>query len=279
MAAIQSCRLRFAAALFAVCAVSATRAPAEEPVSAVLKAREVSFTYRSRSTPLPCHELEGRAAMILRAIGARDDLRVTATGCDQFMTSTGHIDSHDPWRSSADPYGRADVFDRDDPLDPRRNRFGARERDREQIAHVRVWLLSPVPVTAEVLKEMERDKSRRELISRVTRNPMVAMNDPIVFAAERQEVTLSRRTMKLEPKDCELLEQMGRSVFRELGVRVVRGANCHRGSLIAPEVTVEALLPVGYQLGPPPQQAEQPAPVPPAESPASASEVEAASEE
>jgi hypothetical protein len=273
MAAIQSCRGRFVAALVAACAIPGGGAFAGEPVSAVLKAREVSFTYRSGSRLFPCYELEGRVAVILRAIGARDDLQVTATGCDQFMVSRGESYERDPWRDSGDPLERSDVFDRGDPLDRRQNRYGARTRDREQTVHVRVWLLTPVPVTPEVLKEMERDKSRRELISRVTGNPMAALNDPIVFAAERQEVTLSRRTLKLEPKDCELLEQMERSVFRQLGVRIVRGANCHRGSLIAPEVTVEALLPVGYQLGPP-KESEQAAAAVPTENPAPPAEAE-----
>ena len=108
--------------------------------------------------------------------------------------------------------------------------------------------MSPVAVTPEVLAEIDRDKSRRELVSRVTGNPAAAMNDPIVFAAQRQTVTLSRQTMRLEPEDCELLEQIATNVFRELDVRVVRRSStcdARQPSAIAPQLTVEALLPTG----------------------------------
>ncbi len=238
---------------------------AEESIAAVLKAHEVGFSYRSTSVLLPCYELENRVAVILRSIGARDDVKVSATSCESFVMGNDIVYGRDDG-FGRDRYGHADPFNRADPFDRRRDRFrGARNMQREQNSYVRVWLMAPVPVTPQVLAEMDKDKSRRELISRVTGNPMAAMNDPIVFAAQRQAVTLSRKTLKLEPEDCELLEQMSRSVFRELDVRVMRGAlSCGNGrTMIAPQVTVEALLPVGYHIGPPPTAA---APQPPASS-------------
>ena len=38
-----------------------------------------------------------------------------------------------------------------------------------------------------MLAEIEKDKSRRDLISRVTGDPRAALNDPIVFPAERKQ--------------------------------------------------------------------------------------------
>jgi hypothetical protein len=207
---------------------------AEEQVEAVFKARDVNFFYRSSTAPFPCHELRGRVANILRAVGARDDIKVDVNGCEEFLSHRN------------DPFDRGDPFDRRDPFDSPTDRFRDRRAASEQSAHVRVQLMSPVVVTPAVLAEIERDKSRRELISRVTGNPAVAMNDPAVFPAHRQEVTLSRRSIRLEPEDCELLEQMTTSVFRNLDVRVVRGNfNCdsRQPSRIAPQLTVEALLP------------------------------------
>jgi hypothetical protein len=229
---------------------------ADEPVAAVFKAREVGFFYRTNNGSHPCYALEGRVATILRAVGARDDIKVDVNGCDNFSTAQ---------ESTFDRWGRERGGDRfDDPMDRFRN--DDRRREREQSAHIRVSLMTPVVVTPKVLAEIDKDKSRRELVSRVTGNPAAGMNDPIVFAAQRQEVTLSRRTIRLEPADCELLEQMTTSVFRELDVRVVRRSlNCdsRQSSNIPPQLTVEALLPTGA-LMPMPEAGREPKPAAPA---------------
>jgi hypothetical protein len=222
-------------------------AAAEEPITAVFKAREVDFTYRSSNTYLPCHEIQGRVARILSAVGARQDMEVRVHGCEDFLLQGGgtyrsrdQFDRpSDPFESSRDPFERAN-----DPFDRSTDRFAYRRSEREQMAHISVRLMTPVEVTPKVLEEIQKDKSRRELISRVTGNPMAAMNDPVVFPAQRQTVTLSRQTLKLDAADCELLEDMSRGVFRKLDVRVVRGAPNCGGSRIPPQITVEALLPV-----------------------------------
>jgi hypothetical protein len=106
-------------------------------------------------------------------------------------------------------------------------------------------MMIPIEVTPEVLAELKRDKSRRELVSHVTGNPAAKFNDPIVFMAQWQTVTLSRETIGLEPEECELLDQMSASVLRELGVRVIhRDFSCdpNRVSRIPPELVVETLL-------------------------------------
>jgi hypothetical protein len=97
------------------------------------------------------------------------------------------------------------------------------------------------------MQEMERDKSRRELVSRVTGNASAGLNDPIVFPAERRVVTLSRKTVDLDPEECELIEQISQSVFRKLNMRVVGGRpHCDRDRIsnIPLKVEVEALMPV-----------------------------------
>ena len=119
-------------------------------------------------------------------------------------------------------------------------------------------MMLPTEVTPEVLAELEKDKTRRELVSRVTGNPAARFNDPVLFQAERQLVTLSRETIGIEPEECELLDEMSVVVFRELGVRVVSmDFVCSDSSLIPPEAVVEALLPTPY-----PTSNLQPAPGP-----------------
>jgi hypothetical protein len=224
---------------------------AQEQIAAVLKLRDLRFSYRSRVAQWSCGDLEARVASILSALGARNDIQVRATGCDIAITpgddawETGR--SSDPWRTSSDdPWDMpSDRWGRSsDPWGTSSDRFRRRSAPRGQSASVRVVAMMPVAVTPEVLEEIKRDKSRRELVSRVTGNPAAALNDPIVFPAQRQLVTLSHQTIDLDPEECELLEQMSTSLFRELDIRVVRrGSSCGR-TRIAPQVTVEALMPV-----------------------------------
>ena len=110
---------------------------------------------------------------------------------------------------------------------------------------VMITAMLPTQVTPEVLAELEKDKERRELIARVSGNPAARFADPVIFPAERQQVTLSRKTLKLQAHECELLDEMATSVFREIGVEVVRrNANCDRTqqSLMPPEMVVETWM-------------------------------------
>lgn len=220
---------------------------ADAPITAVYKVQELSLHYRVPRQVLACHELQGRVANILLAIGARDDVKVDVRNCEAFMTM-GDDDMMDtlPGRSSSDPFDRGDPFNRGDQFD-RSSTYRHPATDRRPSTLIRINVQMPVEVTPAVLKEIEKDRSRRELVSRVTGNPAASMNDPIVFEAQRQEVTLSARTVRLQPEDCELLEQMGNQVFRKLNVKVTRrSASCGRDpSRIPPMMTVEALLPTG----------------------------------
>jgi hypothetical protein len=254
MTAIQGLRTGAACALMAVSwlALGADKPP-HEPITAVYKAQEFSFQYRSSNRFYPCHELEQRVAVILVAVGARDDINVKARNCDAFLIDNDN--SIDPMtvRDNMDPFER-DRFGTS-------SRFGRTNDRREQYASVRVQLMMPVEVTPQVLKEIEKDKSRRELVSRVTGNMAAAFNEPIIFEAKRQEVTLSQRTVRLRPEDCELLDQMSNSVFRRLHVKVLRRSfSCgprDSASRIAPQLIAEALLPTGSLLPMPEPEKEK----------------------
>ncbi len=215
----------------AVSSIAGSAATAAEQVAAVLKTHEVRFVYRSLVNVLACDELRNQIAMILRALGARDDVQVRINDC-QIVVIPDDIEP--PWDRSNREYPR-DIF-RD------------RDFDQRQTSHVRVQVMFPIEATPQVLAEIEKDKSRRDLISRVTGDPAAALNDPIVFPAERKQLTLPRGTIRLRPEHCELLEQMIPTVFRELGIKVVgRQLGCDRygRSRLAPKLTVEVLWPVG----------------------------------
>jgi hypothetical protein len=271
---------RGAAILPAALLAVSVQVAATEQIPAVLKMREVDFFYRSSVAVFSCPDLENRVASIFRGLGAREDVDVQVNGCDSVVfPGDGAEQQQDTWEQRQG--GSNSSFDWNASANPAGDRYGNRfansRRGPQQSSHVRVRLMMPVPVTPEILAEMEKDKSRRELVSRVTGNPSAGMNDPIVFPAERRVVTLSRKTADLDPEECELLEQMGTSVFRELDMRIVRGRpNCDRTRIshIPLKVEVETLMPfmpTGPQLLPAEGSAsepEQPAPAAPAETPA-----------
>ena len=214
----------------------------QEPIAAALKLHEADFVYRTTRNYLSCGELQNGVAVILRALGARDDVDVRVTNCmyteipDATISNDGST-----WNNQ--------VWDRSTRQQSPMERMRGETNNQSTALHIRAML--PVPANKKVLKEMEQDKARRELISRVTGNPAAALNDPIMFPATRQQVTLSHDTIKLEPEHCELLEQMMSSVLRRFDMKVVRkSTSCdpHQRSNFPPSATIEALLPVGYVL-------------------------------
>ena len=214
-------------------------------VPAVLKSREVNFVYRSNYNQLACDELRNHVAVILRALGARDDIKVRANECEAFILPDEAQMPSSAWDRSS-PRMWDPNRSMGGPMDSIRNSRGGRWRG--QTTPVHITLMMPVPVTPEIMEEVQRDKSRRELVSRVTGNPAVALDDPILFAAERREVNLSRQSIGLEAVDCELLDQMSTSVFHKLALEVKgHPLACARqeSSSFPPRLTVEALLPVG----------------------------------
>lgn len=256
--------------LSAACLMLAGAAVADAPITAVYKVQDISLHYTLPRQFQACHELQNRVANILLAVGARDDIKVDVRNCDAYMVGDDNMMDPLPGRAGSDPFDRNDPFDRGDPFNRSSSTFRNSASERRQQALIRIRLQMPAEVTPALLKEIEKDKSRRELVSRVTRNPAAAMNDPIVFEAQRREVTLSSRTVRLQPEDCELLEQMGNQLFRKLNVKVTRrSANCgpRDSTRIPPQMTVEALLPTGKIMPMPDPEKQKKSGAGPAEEP------------
>jgi hypothetical protein len=234
-----------ATASLAVCSgalAAEEAAQPQEPIAAALKLHEADFVYRTSRNYLSCSELQNGVAVILRALGARDDVDVRVTNCSYSQIPDATISNDgSTWNNQ--------VWDRSTRQQSPMERMRGETNNQSTSLHIRAML--PVPANKKVMKEMEQDKARRELISRVTGNPAAALNDPIMFPATRQQVTLSHDTIKLEPEHCELLEQMMNSVLRRFDMRVVsKNMSCdpHQRSNFPPKATIEALLPVGYVL-------------------------------
>lgn len=203
--------------------------PVEQGTPAVWKRKEIDFFYRSSLALYSCGALKDRVASIMRAVGARQDVQVRVDDCREFITPMEQ--PVDTWQGPSS----SDILNN-------------RRRAQEQRTHVRVTAYMPTVLTPAVLDEIDKDKARRELISRVTGNPAAGMNDPVVFPAKVQSVTLSRKTVGLDPVECELIDQFS-SALKRIDVRVVRrNFSCDRNNLsrIAPQLTVEALMGVQF---------------------------------
>lgn len=107
---------------------------------------------------------------------------------------------------------------------------------------VRIKVTSPVEATPQALAELEETRSTRELAARVRgeRPPDIAQE----FPAYWNTVSLYRGKLGLEAGDCSLVEQLRRSVFPKLAVRVVKeNVNCtpNQINLGRPRFEIEAL--------------------------------------
>jgi hypothetical protein len=234
-------------------------AAAPEPVTAVWKEHELSFHYASFAAAYPCHVLRSRIARVLNAVGARPDLSVTLTNCDSSIieptVANGDAAGWPRNRSGSRPDDPGSVSIHDGAGWPQGRSASAHDAYRRseplQVVDARVYLSMPAEMTPAVIAELKADRKRRELITRVTGDPLPLFDDPIVFTAQRQVVTLSHETTGIEPADCELLDQMVLTLFKTLGVRVLRrGYVCDRSwvSRIHPALDVEALLPFPSEL-------------------------------
>lgn len=215
-------------------AAPAEAAPPPSRITAVWKERRLSFNYGSASTVYECNAMEDRVASVMRAVGARDDVKVRVNGC-----------SHSP---SSDPRMNPSVGSRTTAtMNPAYDRYRSQGSalNTRQLATIYITAMLPTEVSDEVYAELEKDKSRRELVARVTGNAAARFNDPILFAAQRQRVTLSRDTIGIEAEECELLEQLTSMLLPQIDVRVVNrsGTLCSAGSSLPPQVVVEALMP------------------------------------
>lgn len=110
--------------------------------------------------------------------------------------------------------------------------------------HAFVHITGGLPMPAADAKPVASgDKSRAELLQRLGVKPSM---DQDQFPATRKVIDLSReRQARLEPGDCELMEQLSREVFPKLGLKVVDGdSRCFPNQLpiSTPRMKVSALI-------------------------------------
>jgi hypothetical protein len=163
-------------------------------VKAIWVAREVSFTYSSTTSLYYCDGLREKVKWVMKQLGVMDGYKVRIRSC--FNSGGGEV-SFGP---ILDPLSRA-----------------------EHSPRVVIEAVVPQRVTPELLAQLSERQSERELIARVRGEATVVDNAEAQFAASTRQVTFDdgSRRGRIEPGDCELIEQMRDAVFVPLGFRIV----------------------------------------------------------
>jgi hypothetical protein len=114
-----------------------------------------------------------------------------------------------------------------------------------RMPRVVIDVTSPVEATPEAIAERDKGKSTRELAARVQGKRAQAVEGADQFTANWKRVSLSRGELKLEPGDCELIDELRRKVLPKLAVRIVSdNVSCspNQVALGQPQLEVDALV-------------------------------------
>ena len=119
--------------------------------------------------------------------------------------------------------------------------------DALSIARFQIALASPVEATPENLQELTSYDTHDELVARVRGEQLASAEDLPRFPAVWKTISFARsREMRLEPGDCELVQQLRRHVLPHMSVQIVSDrVRCSEfGNIGRPQLTVSALVPV-----------------------------------
>jgi hypothetical protein len=115
------------------------------------------------------------------------------------------------------------------------------------IARFQIALASPVEATPENVQELTTYDAHAVLIARVRGEQLASAEDLPRFPAVWKTISFARsREMRLEPGDCELVQQLRRHVLPRMSVQIVSDrVQCSEfGNISRPQLTVSALVPV-----------------------------------
>jgi hypothetical protein len=112
-------------------------------------------------------------------------------------------------------------------------------------AHFDIMLESPIAATEENVNALTTYTPEQQLVARVRGDILPSAADLERFPASWQTVSFSRNlAMRLDPGDCELVEQLLRSILPRLAVQIVdNSVRCSPfGNMRPPRLTVRALV-------------------------------------
>ena len=111
-----------------------------------------------------------------------------------------------------------------------------------------IVLQAPVIATEETMRELTTYDSTDELAARVRGDSLPKAEDIERFPAVWKTVSFARDGgMRLDPGDCELVQQLRRQILPRMSVQIVRNdVHCSSafGNITPPRLTVSALVPL-----------------------------------
>lgn len=119
--------------------------------------------------------------------------------------------------------------------------------DELSTARFQIVLASPVEATQENVAALTTYDAHDELAARVRGEQLASAEDLPRFPAVWKTISFARsREMRLEPGDCELVQQLRRHILPRLSVQIVSDrVQCSSfGNIGRPQLTVSALVPV-----------------------------------
>lgn len=119
--------------------------------------------------------------------------------------------------------------------------------DELSIARFQIFFTSPVEATSENVEALTTYDARDELVARMRGERLASAEDLPRFPAVWKTISFARsREMRLEPGDCELVQQLRRHVLPRMSVQIVNDRmHCSSfGNIGKPQLTVSALVPV-----------------------------------
>ena len=119
--------------------------------------------------------------------------------------------------------------------------------DELSTARFQIVLASPVEATQQNVEALTTYDAHDELVARVRGEQLASAEDLPRFPAVWKTISFARsREMRLEPGDCELVEQLRRHILPRMSVHIVSDrVQCSSfGNLARPQLTVSALVPV-----------------------------------
>ena len=179
---------------------------------AVWVQKEVNFAYVGLTSYYSCDGIRDKVRQILKYIGARPGFKVTVRSC---VNDTGV-----------------------------RRDFGGVER----MPWVYITAALPQPATPELLAELAMPDPKRELVARATGKASTTAEATAQFPARWRRVELVGRPIgPVQWGDCELVDQMAREAFPQLGARIVMNQMACVPHQVTPgglNLTLEVLQPV-----------------------------------
>jgi hypothetical protein len=96
--------------------VATASASAAEPIEAVWKPQRITFVYSGHTTHYTCHTLEQKLKLVLKTLGAHEDMAIDRTSCSDFTGPRLHVEFRSPVAASIENIRLITTYDAEEVL-------------------------------------------------------------------------------------------------------------------------------------------------------------------